>query len=197
MVGNFNLTVDIKQSFNVRMCCYVCGGKISSGDIELLNLIVSKYVQQKIIVKKGNEIFLSTNNELIKLIISPIVIDISVAQTRELLLMNLCLIIETTHKFIQVLPDSEGNIGKQIYGYSNPTSTNVSTILVSIIHQMMYDSTKCNILYLASSIIFKINSNHLFNNGNKRTSIFSAFNILSHFGYDISTTVDKTSLIKD
>jgi prophage maintenance system killer protein len=86
-------------------------------------------------------------------------------------------IIKLTHKFIQAIPDSNGIIGGH-FGLSNSHSTNEETIIDSILLRMMHNANSCNVLELASQILFKINANHIYNNGNKRTALISTFSIL-------------------
>jgi death-on-curing family protein len=107
---------------------------------------------------------------------------------------HLPLIIRTAHKMIQTIPDSDGVIGGT-FGLANKNSTNEDTIVASILNKFIHDDSIRSILKLAAEIMFKINASHLYNNGNKRTSLVSAFAILRYFGYGVNKS--PANLLKD
>jgi hypothetical protein len=112
---------------------------------------------------------------------------------RNQLIKDLVDMITRAHLFIQNIPDVDGNLAGD---YSLRENKDEKSIVDITINRMLYNHELCNVLDMIALIIFNINSNHLYNNGNKRTSLASANAILRYFGYYLSFSYNAQKMLK-
>jgi death-on-curing family protein len=118
--------------------------------------------------------------------------DINNETFRNYLINKLVRIIKTQHEFIKNIPDINGISGGD---YHLRTKHDEQALIINVINHMLYNKNECNILSLVARIVFAINANHLYNNGNKRTSIAALSAILRWFGYYLYFSSDMDKLL--
>jgi prophage maintenance system killer protein len=87
-------------------------------------------------------------------------------------------LIEKAHLKIQNIKNSEGITGVN-FGYSGKHTSH--SVVTGVVTCFCYE--EINILKFISRIIFSINCKHLYQDGNKRTTIFALDSILRYFGF--------------
>jgi prophage maintenance system killer protein len=120
--------------------------------------------------------------------------DIENETVRNSLIDLLIYFIKHEHQRIQKIPDVSGIIAGD---YSLRTSHDEKAIIFDIINHMLYNKEDCNVISLVALIVFEINSNHLYSNGNKRTSVATMASVLSYFGYYLYFSATKNEKMFD
>jgi death-on-curing family protein len=120
-------------------------------------------------------------------------LDLNNEDTRNSFIRNMSNLIRSCHNQIQSIPNLEGKMEQGSYGLK--TNKDENSIVENAINYMVY-GCGFNILDFVANIVFNINANHLYHNGNKRTSLFAMSTILDYFGYYLSYSYQENALLE-
>ncbi|GMO13949.1 MAG: hypothetical protein Ta2E_03890 [Mycoplasmoidaceae bacterium] len=121
-------------------------------------------------------------------------IDIDEEKKRDMFIDEIAFIIKESHEKIQNIPNLQGEFEEGLYGLK--TEKDEKSIVTQAIMSMYYGGSQKCILNLIAHIVFNINSNHMYHNGNKRTALFSMYTILYYFGYYLAGSHTENTFLE-